>query len=114
MFCQRKTSDAFARYQSRQPARMLLGRAEGMNRVYGKRALHRRLRAQGRVGPLELLHDEAIRRVTEARTAVLFQVRSKEAQRAHACPEMFRKFGRAMAGHNLWLHFLLHKTPRQI
>ena len=28
--------------------------------------------------------------------------------------EMFRKFGRAMAGHDLGHDFLLHKTPRPI
>jgi hypothetical protein len=27
---------------------------------------------------------------------------------------MFRKFGRAMAGHDLMQDFLLHKTPRPI
>src|ERR1700682_1351726 len=90
---------------------MLLRRSEGMNRVYGKSALHRRLRAQTRVSPFKLLHDEAICRVAQSRTAVLFQVRSKEAQRTHPWPEMFRKFGRAMAGHDLGYDFVLHKTP---
>ena len=27
---------------------------------------------------------------------------------------MFRKFGRAMAGHDFLHHFFLHKTPRPI
>src|ERR1700675_1339368 len=90
---------------------MLLRRSEGMNRVYSKSALHRRLRAQARVSPFKLLHDEAIRRVAQSRTAVLFQVRSKEAQRTHPWPEMFRKFGRAMEGHDLGHDFVLHKTP---
>ena len=93
---------------------MLLGRSEGMNRVYSKSALHRRLRAQPRVGPFKLLHNEAVRRVAQSRTAVLFQVRSKEAQRTHPWSEMFRKFGRAMAGHDLGPDFFLHKTPRPI
>jgi len=45
---------------------------------------------------------------------VLFQVRSIEAQRAHARREVFWKFGRAMAGHDLVQDFLLDKTPRPI
>ena len=85
-----------------------------MNRVNGKRALHRRERAQARVSPFQLLHDEAIRRVAQPRTAVLFQMRSIEAQRAHPRREVFRKFGRAMAGHDFGHDFLLHKTPRPI
>src|SRR5438876_3194886 len=93
---------------------MLLRRSEGMNRIYSKSALHRRLRAQARVGPLKLLHDEAVRRVAQPRTAVLFQVRSKETQRSHARPEVFWKFGRAMAGNDLGHDFLLHKTPHLI
>src|ERR1700726_1834053 len=86
MFSQPETSDAFARNQPRQPARVLFGSAKGMNRVDGKRALHRRLRAQARIGPLELLHDQAVSCVAQSGTAVLFQVRSKESQRAHPRP----------------------------
>src|SRR5439155_23220469 len=37
VFRQRETTDAFSRNQSRQPARMLLGCAEGMNRVNRER-----------------------------------------------------------------------------
>src|SRR2546430_11099665 len=114
MFRKCKTTSTLARYQSRQPAPVLLWRAEGMNCVYGKRALHRRFGAETGVGPFKLLHNEAIRSVTQPRTAVLFQVRSIEAQCAHARSEIFRKFSRAMARHDLGHNFLVHKTPRPI
>src|SRR4030095_10526019 len=109
-----ETRYAFARHQSRQPARMLFRVTKGMKRLYGKRALHRRQRAQAGVGPFQLLHDEAIRRVTQSCASMLFEVGSIKAQRAHAGREMFRKLARTMAGHNLGKDFLLNKTLRSI
>src|SRR5438105_11422884 len=85
-----------------------------MNPLYGERTLHRRQRAQARIGALELLHDEPVRGVTKARAAVLFQIRSVEAQRAHARRKMLREFARTMARNDLGQDFLLHKTSRLI
>ena len=114
VFGQRETTDAFARDQSRQPARMLLGTAERMNRIDGERSLDRGERAQARVGPFQFQHDEAVGRLAQPGAAVFFQVRRIKAQRAHARRELFRKLARAMAGHDLGHDFLLHKTPRPI
>ena len=72
MFGQRETADAFARDQARQPAFVLLGRAERMDRMNGKRPLHRRQRTQTGIGPFQFLHDQAVGSVTQSRAAVLF------------------------------------------
>src|SRR5439155_24816708 len=53
-------------------------------------------------------------RVALPRTTVVFQVRSIEAQCTHSRREVFWKFARAMARHDLRHDFLLHKTPRPI
>src|SRR5207247_2706742 len=114
MFRERETTHALARHESREPARMLLRRAEGMDCLYRERALNRCQRAQARVGAFELLHDEAVRRVTKARAAVLFQIWRVKTQSSHPRNEMFREFARAMARNDLRQDFLLHKTPRSI
>ena len=85
-----------------------------MDCLYRERPLHRCQRAQARIGALELLHDEAIRRVAYAGAAVLLQIRSVEAQCAHPRREMFRKLARTMARNDFRQDFLLHKTPRSI
>ena len=82
-----------------------------MNRINGKRALHRSLRAQTGIGPLQFLHNEAVSRVAQSRAAIIFKIRAQKTQRAHSRRQMFRKFARAMTGHDLGHDFLLHKTP---
>ena len=85
-----------------------------MNRLYRECALHRRERAQARVSALELLHDEAVRRVAHAGAAVLLQIRSVEAQRTQLRREMFGEFARTMTRNDLRQDFFLHKIPRSI
>ena len=114
MLCERKTPDKRARDQSRQPTSLLLRRAEGMDRLNCERTLDRRQRAQTGVGPLKLLHNEAVRGVAKASTTVLFQIRRVKAQRTHAWNEIVWEFGRAMARNDLGQNFLLYKTPRPI
>src|SRR4030095_12100990 len=111
VFRQRKTPDKFARYQSWQPSRLLLGCRKRMNGVYDKRALHRRKRAQTRISPLKLLHDEAVRRVAKTGAPVSFQIGRVEAQRAHARCEVFGELACTVERNNLRQNFLLRKTP---
>src|SRR6266542_3044618 len=114
VLCERKTTDAFPRYQPRQPARMLFRRAKRMDCLDRKRALHRRQRAQTRISAFELLHDEPVRGVAHARASMLVQIRSVKAQRTHARDQMLRKFPRAMTRNDFGQNFLLHKTARPI
>ena len=72
VFRERKTTDEFARHEPWQPTRLLLWRAEGIDRLYRERALHGRQRAQARICTFQFLHDQAVRRVADASAAVLF------------------------------------------
>src|SRR5882762_7733546 len=101
MLCERKTPDKCARDQPRQPTSLLLRRAEGMDRLNCERALDRNQRAQTRVGPLKLLHNEPVRGLAKASTTVAFQIWRVKAQRTHAWNEIVWEFGRAMARNDL-------------
>ena len=85
-----------------------------MDRLNCERALHRRQRADAGVGAFQFLHDEAVRRIAYACTAVLFKVWRVKAQRAHARNQMVGKFGGTMAGNDLGQNFLLHKLRRPV
>ena len=72
--------------------RLLLLGAEGIDRIHHQRALHRGERADARVAPLELLHDEPVGHVVEARAAVfLRQVGAEQPQLGHAGDELLGK-----------------------
>src|ERR1051326_497090 len=82
-----------------------------MDRVNRERALNGSERTQSRIAPFQFLHHQTKRRVTHARTAVIFQIRRKKSELAHSRNEFLGKFSRAMTRHDLRHRFFLNKTP---
>src|SRR5262249_4075162 len=68
---QRVAAERLAARQSRQPPGALLCRPPLRDRLAHEAVVHRDDAAHGRVGPAELLHDEAVRDRFEAHAAVL-------------------------------------------
>ena len=105
-----EATDAFTRYQPGQPAFVLFRRPEAANCIYGESALDRCHGTKSRVRSFQFLHDQAVGGVAQPSASVFFQEWCIEAQLAHARREMFWKFSRPMARHDLRQSFLLHKT----
>ena len=71
---------------------LLLVGSKGIDRVHHQAALDRGERADARVTPLELLHDQAIGHVVETGAAELLgEVGAEQAKLGHAGDELLRK-----------------------
>src|SRR5262249_57460469 len=76
------------------PLLLLRVRAVAVDRVHHEPALYRRRRAKPGVTPLELLHDESVGDVVEARAAVALERRAEHAELAELRDERDRKRAR--------------------
>src|ERR1700687_6056414 len=82
-FGQAEAADRLAGRETRDPAVLLLLRAEGMDRVHDQAALHRREAAQPRVTALELLRDQAVGDAAQAGQAIVGDAGAEQVEGAH-------------------------------
>ncbi len=92
-----EAADRLAGREGRDPAVLLLLRAEGVDRVHDQRALHRDEAAQPGVAALQLLHDEAVGDVVEARQPVLVDRGAEQVELGHLRHELDGEARLAMA-----------------
>src|SRR5688500_6701277 len=93
-FGQPETADRLAPGHLRKPGALLVLAAEREDGIHNECALHRRERPDAAVSPLELLHDQAVRDIVQARAAVFFgEVRAEDAQLRHLGNELFGEPG---------------------
>ena len=85
---QTEASDRRGGRELRDPAVLLFGRAEGVDRVHHERGLHRDERAQAGISALELLHDQTVGDVVEAGQTVVRERRAEEVHFRHLRNEL--------------------------
>src|SRR5262249_39963368 len=93
-FGEAEAAHLLAARHRRKPLLLLRVRAVAVDRVHHEPALYRRRRAKPGVTPLELLHDESVGDVVEARAAVALERRAEHAELAELRDERDRKRAR--------------------
>ena len=111
-----EAADLLARRELGKPLLLVLVASEGINRIHHQGALDRSKRPNTGIPALELLGDEAVRHVVEARAAVLFRkIRAQHAHLAQLGNDLLRKtpldIRLAYERHHALLDPLAHRVP---